>query len=69
MTYALQRAGVARDDARLATGLAWLRQHQDADGSWPASSLNKDRDPASDRGRFMRDVATAYAVLALTAGG
>ena len=68
VTYALQRAGVAPDDARLVNGLAWLRRHQDADGSWPASSLNKDRDPASDRGRFMRDVATAYAVLALTAG-
>lgn len=68
VTYALQRAGMAPDDARLETGLAWLRRHQDADGSWPASSLNKDRDPASDRGRFMRDVATAYAVLALTTG-
>ncbi len=65
VTYALQRAGVAPDDARLVNGLAWLRSHQDPDGSWPASSLNKDRDPASDRGRFMRDVATAYAVLAL----
>ena len=67
-TYALQRAGIPRDDARLANGLRWLRRHQDPDGSWPASSLNRDRDPTSDRGRFMRDAATAYAVLALTAG-
>ena len=66
VTYAWQRAGVSRADVGLENGLVWLRQHQDADGSWPASSLNKDRDPTSDRGRFMRDVATAYAVLALT---
>ena len=66
VAYAWQRAGVEPTDARLAHGLAWLRQHQDGDGSWSASSLNKNRDPTSDRGRFMRDVATAYAVLALT---
>ena len=66
MTYALQRAGVALDDARLVTGLTWLRRHQEPDGSWPASSLNKDRDPTSDHGRCMRDVATAFMVLTLT---
>ena len=67
VTLALQRAGLARDHEAVAGGLAWLARNQDPDGSWPASSLNREHDPASDRGRFMRDAATAYAVLALTA--
>ena len=67
VTLALQGGGVTRDDARLTEALAWLAQHQEQDGSWPASSLNRERDPETDDGRFMRDAATAYAVLALTA--
>ena len=67
VTLALQRAGLARDHAAVAGGLDWLAGNQDPDGSWPASSLNREHDPGSDRGRFMSDAATAYAVLALTA--
>jgi squalene-hopene/tetraprenyl-beta-curcumene cyclase len=67
VTLALQRAGVAKTNAQLIKGLDWLRTNQDkATGQWPASSLNKQRDPASDVGRFMSDAATAYAVLSLT---
>lgn len=66
-TLALLHAGEDTDGAVLRRGLSWLRQNQGPDGSWSASSLNKTRDPQSDRGRFMRDVATSYAVLALTA--
>ncbi len=68
VTFALQQAGLPRDHNAVAGGLGWLARNQDADGSWPASSLNRKHDPASDRGRFMRDAGTAYAVLALTAG-
>ncbi len=69
VAYAMEQAGVTRTDARLAKALAWLEKNQDtAGGGWPAMSLNKRRDPNSDIGRFMRDAATGYAVLALTSG-
>jgi squalene-hopene/tetraprenyl-beta-curcumene cyclase len=62
---ALQVAGVT--DPRVEKGLDWLRQHQDrVTGRWVATSLNKERDPATEPGKFMDDAATAYAVLALT---
>jgi squalene-hopene/tetraprenyl-beta-curcumene cyclase len=70
VSFVLERAGVARTDSHVKQGLAWLSQNQDnkAEGQWRATSMNKERDPASDAGRFMSDAATAYAVLALTDG-
>jgi len=66
VAYVLSQAGVPRTSAQLKKGLAWLAQNQDKDtGLWPATSLNKQRDPASDAGKFMSDAATAYAVMAL----
>jgi len=65
---ALRSGGVGATDPRVAKGLDWLRRNQDrATGRWSATSLNKNRDPESDPGKFMSDAATAYAVLALTA--
>jgi hypothetical protein len=58
-------SGVSRQDKVLTRGAEWLERHQGKDGEWRASSLNEDRDPKSDVGRFMDDAATGYAVLAL----
>ena len=66
-TLALQSAGVTASDAHVSKGLDWLRRNQDlTTGRWTAVSPNKQRDPASDTGKFMSDAATAYAVLSLT---
>ena len=67
ITFALQLVADPRVQPQVKRGLAWLTTHQDpATGVWFAASLNKQRDPTSDAGRFMSDAATAYAVLALT---
>jgi len=62
---ALEQSGTSRQDPALQRGRKWLQDHQDKDGTWFAVSINKNRDPESDAGPFMRDAATAYAVMAL----
>ena len=62
----LQQAGVATEQENVVRALDWLVHNQDVDGRWPSASLNRERDPESERGRIMSDAATAVAVLALT---
>ncbi len=69
VAFILAQAKIPGNDQAEKRALAWLARNQNKEtGSWPAYSLNKERDLASDRGRFMSDAATAYSVLALTAG-
>jgi squalene-hopene/tetraprenyl-beta-curcumene cyclase len=64
VTFVLEQAGASRSP--IDRGRAWLTKNQDKEtGLWSATSLNKQRDPASDAGRFMSDAATAFAVMAL----
>jgi squalene-hopene/tetraprenyl-beta-curcumene cyclase len=64
--FALEQAGVPRSDPKLKKALAWLRAKQDPQfGYWAADSMNKRREPGSMPEGFMRDAATAFAVLAL----
>jgi squalene-hopene/tetraprenyl-beta-curcumene cyclase len=67
ITFVLQEAGMPPQDATVERGLGWLRKNQNTvDGFWPSVSLSLRRNPSSNVGHFMRDAATAYAVLALS---
>jgi len=65
VALALEAHAAGREDVSLERGLAWLERNQGKDGRWQAYSLNKERDPESNIGKFMSDAATGYAVLAL----
>jgi squalene-hopene/tetraprenyl-beta-curcumene cyclase len=66
VALALEESGVPESREAAKKGIAWLIANQDpTDGPWHTNSLNKQRDPKSDIGRFMSDAATGYAVLAL----
>jgi squalene-hopene/tetraprenyl-beta-curcumene cyclase len=69
IVYALQQAGVPRDNLQEKLALAWLAANQNkTEGFWLAYSLNKNEAHHLTPGTalFMNDAATAYAVLALS---
>ncbi len=67
VAYTLEQLQMPVAEPGLRRALAWLKRSQlEADGRWPAVSLNNNRPVLSDTGLFMSDAATAYAVLALT---
>jgi squalene-hopene/tetraprenyl-beta-curcumene cyclase len=69
ITYALQQAGIPRDNPQLKQGIAWLASNQNkSEGFWQSFSLNKniEHHMTPSTALFMNDAATAYAVLALT---
>src|SRR3989449_3734821 len=70
IAYALQEAGIPRENAQEKQALAWLSANQNkVEGFWLAYSLNKNAEHhmTPSTALFMNDAATAYAVLALTA--
>jgi squalene-hopene/tetraprenyl-beta-curcumene cyclase len=69
VAYAFEHLAASQPEVAppLKRALDWLNKNQmEADGRWPAFSLNNNRAVLSDTGLFMSDAATAYAVLALT---
>jgi squalene-hopene/tetraprenyl-beta-curcumene cyclase len=69
IAFALQQAGISQENAQLKKGLDWLAANQNrSEGFWLAYSLNNNEEHhiSSDTVRFMKDAATAYAVLALS---
>jgi squalene-hopene/tetraprenyl-beta-curcumene cyclase len=69
IVFTLEEVGITPENARLKRGLAWLTRNQDrTEGSWVAYSLNKNKEHhiSPETALFMKDAATAYAVLALT---
>lgn len=67
ITLVLEEVGTSRESITLNRALVWLSRNQSSeDGSWYSSSLKKNRSSSSNIGHFMRDAATAYAVMALS---
>jgi squalene-hopene/tetraprenyl-beta-curcumene cyclase len=78
VVHAMRESGVAADRPAIAKGLSWLRANQrslrsddPAWAPWRAHSLNFDREHGGEKGEpwrrlFMSDLATAFAVLALS---
>lgn len=64
--FTLRKAGVKTSHAALRKATAWLKSRQEPEsGAWDARSMNKNFPAGSMESQFMRDAATAFAVLAI----
>lgn len=66
VTLALLSSGTSKNDPAIQRAIGWMRENQDHEGRWLAYSMNKQRDLATDIGKFMSDAATAYCAMALS---
>jgi squalene-hopene/tetraprenyl-beta-curcumene cyclase len=57
--YVLRQAGLEANARPVERGAAWLKTHQRVSGRWFTRSLN------ADRGHYMTNAGTAFAVMAL----
>jgi squalene-hopene/tetraprenyl-beta-curcumene cyclase len=64
VTYTLLKSDI-RLKIRLNGAINWLKSHQNREGFWPSTSMNKEYPPDSMMVKFMQDAATGFAVLAL----
>ena len=65
LLLALKRARSCGGQPEALERIGWLAT-KEQDGTWPVNYLNGRRDPQNNIGMFMRDAATAFAILALT---
>ena len=61
--YVLRQAGVPTNDERIQRGITWLKSNQRTSGCWFTRSLN------NDKGHYITNAGTAYAIMALDACG
>jgi squalene-hopene/tetraprenyl-beta-curcumene cyclase len=67
VTFILETTGLSATNPNVERALRWLQSRQDSkSGFWDAQSMNTRYEPGSMPFQFMRDVATGFAVLALT---
>jgi hypothetical protein len=66
VVLALEENNLDKKSPELKRGLTWLIANQNkTSGQWPAWSVNVQRDPNSEVGKFMSDAATGFSILAL----
>lgn len=65
ISYVLMEYGLKNDHPAIISAMTWLMEHQKADGSWRAYSINEVRKEDDVAALFMSDEATAWSVRAL----